>query len=45
MAQSTRCSCGKCGACTAIISAALKREAYPPTQRNGIGAAVKRTSR
>ncbi|MEV1315432.1 hypothetical protein AB0J14_05025 [Micromonospora arborensis] len=39
------CSCGRCGACAAIISAAVRREAYPPTQRDGIGAAVKGGSR
>ncbi|WP_274526013.1 hypothetical protein [Micromonospora alfalfae] len=44
MAQST-CSCGRCGVCTAVITAALKREAYPPVQRNGVGAAVKTAKR
>jgi hypothetical protein len=40
MSQATRCSCGKCRTCTATILAALKTEARPPAQRNGIGAAV-----
>lgn len=40
MAQPTRCSCGKCGACTTTILAALRTEARPPAQRTGIGAAV-----
>ncbi len=35
------CSCGKCGACTALILAALRTEARPPVQRRGIGAAVR----
>lgn len=40
MAQTTRCSCGKCPTCTTVILAALRTEARPPAQRNGIGAAV-----
>jgi ferredoxin len=37
-----RCTCGKCGACTTIILAALKREAQPPRQRKGVGAVTGR---
>ena len=41
MAKPTGCTCGKCGTCTAVITAAVKREAYPPVQRTRLGAAVK----
>lgn len=41
MGKSTTCTCAACPACTRTITAAVKREAYPPVQRTGIGAAVK----